>query len=1345
MKKKYLNNAICDLVSHLYISRYFHSIFLAVFIFVFSADLYANDDASDVSTTATSPINDDSSEANAQVNEDLTRYTLVLGRSTELLRKLVARTNELMEQASTKLRDEDGQSPSLQESLNQLNEKVIGFAEDVENSFVTDHKLQNDLLSIQTKVFNQLVEIQESIESLPPCSMLDCELTPIIDELVVSITQLTEELKSFEPPATIAVGADDKLATAIEKLADSMGKTDTRRKGPSPVTQIPQGADLTDYYPDANFEHVFVSLPDPRVPRHRRAFENSLNSIGSGLNSREYTLDRYYFPWQDYIDSSIKTATDGSCQAFSALKQQDNSPKKTEDLQDWYIKLGENRCFGILIFRKDNWRSSSWTRTQTLKNDVLIVYVLPETVTYGVLPGAVYGSIAHLTLQEYFVKKKDDKTKILPFTFTNNHTKSEPEVTCGEGKFDIVIAGPVFSGSISSLTASFSTVLGSIGRYTKGEELSDMDVVKDPVLLTEEDPMLISEGLCIYSWSATAKSNQKYPEFTNPPIPGSEPSTPKTGSPQSVKLDNQIDSSKSKAPDIEIRVEFRPLVFTDDKKRTVIARIAKQLRVRREDIYFFVEQSTFGQTICPPESFTDKSGPCQINNIFNFSANIAEVRAFHIDEESHNLDLPFGLAKSELDIDTLDDIKENGSEYPTSHQALLTNIGVDLALELQLSELKGRKPKIIVVAATDVRDRLFLIRHFRTVVPGALVIDFETDILSSHPKFIASSRGMLQLGSVGLLANKYVGNKLRPGNGEFAQSEHQALLRSFFADDRPVRGGDIVVSIIGRDGPTDVSRFYPKPVKGEGNNSCLFKDGKEWKLGPRRVIGCLFSIPGRVIEFFSSSRWMAFTIILTVFILLLVPYRSSITKLKKKTVIFKKIVTFIERIKLKTRIRIKKTILWMGFVLVFGTAVCVAILVFIENVHFNDWDFGFLIVLVLLLPMAWRLSNIWCEGGKSSSLEKFTELLLRFTTVQQSSFEFTASMGVWFGISSLLILIGVLWSEWGFFLYVLPPTASGLAWGLPFVGIVVSTVLAMMFLTAISICLNKIRSPWANLIAGISSRDGEKMEAIKVKMARMKFGLSRALQGGFLLFGTFALIKATPLGVTALGTFSDTGFFLALCATSFVAIGSTALSLNIYERLDLYLSVIRRVTSKKDAQGKLKGLFLNTWNTVPPQGLDQFAVTPIMANPNWKNSSIVISESDLEGINHSNKNDLPESHDLRYTLREMIARKIWCMRWLLILSLLSCLSSVMLVYYYPIPGRDGFLTLNLSLMMTGAILFAVFTVRLERSAIASRLMCDRDEAIKWSFGMINAIALPFILIAIAATVSEVPGVRGDYQ
>jgi hypothetical protein len=322
-----------------------------------------------------------------------------------------------------------------------------------------------------------------------------------------------------------------------------------------------------------------------------------------------------------------------------------------------------------------------------------------------------------------------------------------------------------------------------------------------------------------------------------------------------------------------------------------------------------------------------------------------------------------------------------------------------------------------------------------------------------------------------------------------------------------------------------------------------------------------------------------------------------------------------------------------------------------------------------------------------------------------------------------------------------PSTASGLAWGLPFVGTVVSTFLAMMFLAAISVCRFRTGEYWCRLIGSISNRNPEIQKLIHTSITNTRFGFSKALYYGFLLVGTFAFMNASPLGVTALGFFSDTGFFLALVATSFVAIGSIALALNLYEFLNLYLSSLKRVTSRTNDKGNLEGLFLEPWGTFTPRDLDRFSVTPMVARPKWQPVDLGFEEQEMEELWMAKAEMTPEPDGVRCKVREMIARQIWCVRWSLILGLLSCLASVMLVYYYPVPGRDGFLTMNMALMTVGAILFAVFTLRLERNAIASRLLCDRGESFKWSFGMINVIALPFILIAIAATISEVPGVR----
>jgi flagellar biosynthesis protein FliR len=69
------------------------------------------------------------------------------------------------------------------------------------------------------------------------------------------------------------------------------------------------------------------------------------------------------------------------------------------------------------------------------------------------------------------------------------------------------------------------------------------------------------------------------------------------------------------------------------------------------------------------------------------------------------------------------------------------------------------------------------------------------------------------------------------------------------------------------------------------------------------------------------------------------------------------------------------------------------------------------------------------------------------------------------------------------------------------------------------------------------------------------------------------------------------------------------------------------------------------------------------------------------------------------------------------------------------------------IMVITAILFAISTIRMERHAIVSPLLSDRDKAITWSFSIVNTMAMPFVFIALTVMISEVPGVRemaGDW-
>ena len=57
---------------------------------------------------------------------------------------------------------------------------------------------------------------------------------------------------------------------------------------------------------------------------------------------------------------------------------------------------------------------------------------------------------------------------------------------------------------------------------------------------------------------------------------------------------------------------------------------------------------------------------------------------------------------------------------------------------------------MVIVVATDVRDRLFLFDQLRQRLPSAMLIDLESDILLAHPDFLHASRGAVTVASANL-------------------------------------------------------------------------------------------------------------------------------------------------------------------------------------------------------------------------------------------------------------------------------------------------------------------------------------------------------------------------------------------------------------------------------------------------------------------------------------------------------------------------------------------------------------------------------------------------------------------
>jgi len=175
-------------------------------------------------------------------------------------------------------------------------------------------------------------------------------------------------------------------------------------------------------------------------------------------------------------------------------------------------------------------------------------------------------------------------------------------------------------------------------------------------------------------------------------------------------------------------------------------------------VAILAEASTFGYGICnqrdakPGANEVEGTfrGFCESALYFYFPANIADVRyglqeQRNLQRRSSELKLPLMSEHLSLELGA-----ENGSEYPESRQSGLTSVSAEIALERVLNTLKEVDPEVVIVVATDVRDRLFLFDELRNRLRRAMLIDLEADNLLGHPDFLHASRGAIAMSSVNL-------------------------------------------------------------------------------------------------------------------------------------------------------------------------------------------------------------------------------------------------------------------------------------------------------------------------------------------------------------------------------------------------------------------------------------------------------------------------------------------------------------------------------------------------------------------------------------------------------------------
>jgi hypothetical protein len=424
----------------------------------------------------------------------------------------------------------------------------------------------------------------------------------------------------------------------------------------APPHDLQLDADIQKRYGEqrADVSFAIVTIPDPRVPRHHRAYDTDLTALTDGMIRAGFVLDDFNFPW----DSDPEAVAENLGTAAKPTKAGAKPEPKFK--------------FGLMSFRRDCWRKAAEVARpettcppQSRNVEIRALYIVPERATFGVDVDAFRQAVTRITQQTSW---------LVPYKARH-----------------LMVFGPAFSGSMDSLARAVGV----------------------PSTQTPESAPVYPTDFKVISAAATAESNTAVQS----------------------SLESTVDASPT-----PVKLLYQPLTVSDDNKIKALKGLARSLGIPLKKLAIIYESTVFGL-----EAARNRDDDGDITRI-PVPVNVADVRYGIVDKNSKAaLKAPVDLPQWEQHL-ALDEGAENGTEFPRE-KSLLTPTSSELALQAVLEAIHNEAYRIVAVAATDVRDRLFLFDQLRGALPGAMFVDLGTDRLLTHADFVHASRGVLTLAS----------------------------------------------------------------------------------------------------------------------------------------------------------------------------------------------------------------------------------------------------------------------------------------------------------------------------------------------------------------------------------------------------------------------------------------------------------------------------------------------------------------------------------------------------------------------------------------------------------------------
>ncbi len=1002
--------------------------------------------------------------------------------------------------------------------------------------------------------------------------------------------------------------------------------------------------DIARQYADyCALDLLAAAVPDPRIPRHRRGYDQAIAAITQGMLDGGYVLDRYDLPW---------------------LSSKNGVGLRSSD-------------YGLLLFRDDGWRNPPQAGQSISKGTALrAVYLLPETATDGLHAPAVDAVLARIHAQ---LRELPSAAAQCVGQTPSKASGIRLAAFHGCAADQLLMFGPVFSGSLDAL-AQRAWALGAA-----------------------------PSGLCAVSSSTTARSNHFLAA-----VLGDNSGTP--------------------------RLSFQQLAVGDDHKMLALAQLATQYGIKPKRVAFLSESTVFGTSICPAKNTTlydrlidAQKQLCDGATQIGFPSNISSIRQSAQQEadalRSKN-PLPLPVSERHLPIADIGDIE---SELPESQQSRLTAASVELELTDVLDRLKADRPEMVVVVATDVRDRAFLFDQVRRLLPRVLLIDFENDRLLAHPDFAHASRGVLTLASSeldcletnDLYCRDAAGLERQAGNGNQRRSnwstDRQAILQK--AVSRIGRGvancPDVATGAACEERPPllhVVGYDQVRPLTGSRVSATGFRAWLQGRIGLLTVIYSLAIVTLWLSEYFSthgdlkiwdwisrpasrvSGLALAYPFVITLLLLVAGALDSLIAVLTCLSLValLYYVIPILRHLAIRPSVHASA----------------------LEKTPRTVWT----LILWLALAAVWFFERLRLDGLQQPGLIDASALA---------------------GLS-------------------LDPE-SGLAYQL--VLVLAATVTLMAFTTILAAVARTNRN--AALLreaAGESAdaaADSRRSSFVDVADAYQHFLHWRdpLLMIGLTLLGALlvSIIGYEGLSQTVFGPAASRAALSCLMITTMTALALLCAQISLGKRiLAVSVYVRQRVLGADGAAPEAAEGSLGCW----PQNVGaplSFPRTPVAA---WNHCGGAAAQrlrghdrprslddeqrrvQVLDGLKALFTGSCSRDPQPRLALFVYLTGELFLFRLVGLGATLATLAGVAILYLFPVTGASTFLLLNLALLAIVGLLSGHYALRFEYNDVLSNIVCNQPRAAKVSTALFGYIAFPFVILAIAITLSQTPGVLG---